>query len=106
MHRRGPLASPSLAPSTRQVTPAQPSHEQALLVLKHRKQWLCTLCLPCREDPQQQTIREIFRLPRKEDENVCSFLEGGSLQTDVWTQGRWYACRNRDAGNGIGDQHE
>ncbi|XP_017492555.1 PREDICTED: AP-3 complex subunit sigma-2-like [Rhagoletis zephyria] len=31
------------------------------------------------EDMQQQIIRETFQLVSKRDENVCNFLEGGSL---------------------------
>uniref|UniRef100_A0A673L1I3 Adaptor related protein complex 3 subunit sigma 2 n=1 Tax=Sinocyclocheilus rhinocerous TaxID=307959 RepID=A0A673L1I3_9TELE len=31
------------------------------------------------EDMQQQIIRETFHLVSKRDDNVCSFLEGGSL---------------------------
>ncbi|GFX26634.1 AP-3 complex subunit sigma-2 [Trichonephila clavipes] len=31
------------------------------------------------EDMQQQIIRETFQLVSKRDDNVCNFLEGGSL---------------------------
>ncbi|XP_030582169.1 AP-3 complex subunit sigma-2-like [Archocentrus centrarchus] len=31
------------------------------------------------EDMQQQIIRETFHLVSKRDDNVCNFLEGGSL---------------------------
>nr|XP_045011255.1 AP-3 complex subunit sigma-1-like isoform X2 [Jaculus jaculus] len=50
-----------------------------LIFNNHRKPWLSKFYQPYSVDKQQQIIRETLHLVFKRDENVCNFLEGGSL---------------------------
>ena len=53
---------------------------KAILIFNnHGKPRLSKFYQPYSEDTQQQIIRETFHLVSKRDENVCNFLEGGSL---------------------------
>uniref|UniRef100_A0A8C6BV72 AP complex mu/sigma subunit domain-containing protein n=1 Tax=Monodon monoceros TaxID=40151 RepID=A0A8C6BV72_MONMO len=53
---------------------------QVILVFNsHVKPWLVRFYQHFPEEIQQQIIRETFHLVLKRDENICNFLEGGSL---------------------------
>uniref|UniRef100_M3Y7T6 AP complex mu/sigma subunit domain-containing protein n=1 Tax=Mustela putorius furo TaxID=9669 RepID=M3Y7T6_MUSPF len=53
---------------------------KAILIFNNQgKPRLSKFYQPYSEDTQQQIIRETFHLVSKRDENVCNFLEGGSL---------------------------
>ncbi|XP_055332793.1 AP-3 complex subunit sigma-2-like [Paramacrobiotus metropolitanus] len=53
---------------------------RAILVFNnHGKPRLIKFYEHYKEDVQQQIVRETFQLVAKRDENVCNFLEGGSL---------------------------
>nr|XP_033775385.1 AP-3 complex subunit sigma-2 isoform X2 [Geotrypetes seraphini] len=53
---------------------------KAILVFNnHGKPRLMRFYQHFAEDMQQQIVRETFHLVSKRDENVCNFLEGGSL---------------------------
>ncbi|XP_078328537.1 AP-3 complex subunit sigma-2-like [Crassostrea virginica] len=53
---------------------------KAILVFNnHGKPRLCKFYQYFQEDVQQQIVRETFQLVSKRDDNVCNFLEGGTL---------------------------
>ncbi|PAA60618.1 hypothetical protein BOX15_Mlig002489g1 [Macrostomum lignano] len=53
---------------------------KAILIFNnHGKPRLTKFYMHYAEDEQQQVIRETFQLVSKRDDNVCNFLEGGTL---------------------------